>query len=377
MKNPTLTRLCLTASLGLLALMCMAAVSAKTLDVVFLDPGKHDEPFWSNYVRFMQAAAPQLDIRLEVIVAERNHVLQLQQGREVLARAHLPDYLIVVNEKRVAEVLLKEADAHHVPTLLAHVRLDADQAKLLGAPRSKLKHWIGQIESDNVASGQRSAQALFELTLPRLKRQATTPHLLVLNGVMATVAAPDRRQGLLAALPTGAEQLKWQELELDWSRDAARSSVSRSLSLQPDINLIWAANNAMAMGAIDAVKALGRQPGKDIWIAGAALGVVADEAAAVKSGELAATVGGQYLNGAFGLVMLRDLADGRRIGNASKWSVMASVTPAITASNISEWQAAFAPDGWSSLPFRKLLNPKCKTGYQFGASWLIRRDAPC
>lgn len=365
--------ICICCSL----LLCLPAARAHTLEMVFLNPGRQDEPFWSNYVAFMQAAARRLDIRLEVLTAERNHVRQLEQGRAVLARAQRPDYLLVVNEKRVAETLLREAERQQQATLLLHVRLDSEQSHRLGGPRQLLKHWLGEIIADNVASGQLSAQALFERGGEALRRQGRTPRLLVLNGVLATMAAQDRRSGMLTALGLQMPRFAYQEVALDWGQAEAERSVRRLLALQPAINLIWAANNAMAIGAIDAARALGRTPGKDIWIAGAAVGKIGEEAALLRSGELVASIGGQMFNGGWALVLLREHADGRDFAQSGPLRIAVPVTPVLDARNIGQWESALSPESWPALDFTRLLGASCPPAQRFNPAWLQHPGQVC
>ena len=66
----------------------------------------------------MQAAAENLNIDLEVIYSERNHVLMQQQAMEVASRTAHPDYLIVVNEKLAAGKMVEVADMASIKTFM-------------------------------------------------------------------------------------------------------------------------------------------------------------------------------------------------------------------------------------------------------------------
>ena len=92
-----------------------ARISRKKIKVTFINPGISDinnptGEFWLSVSAFMQAAAENLNIDLEVIYSERNHVLMQQQAMEVASRTAHPDYLIVVNEKLAAGKMVEVAD---------------------------------------------------------------------------------------------------------------------------------------------------------------------------------------------------------------------------------------------------------------------------
>lgn len=62
---------------------------------VFLNPGERVErgtgPYWRMVTQFMQPAARSLGVHLEVLYAERDHVLMLRQAEDVARRSPAPD----------------------------------------------------------------------------------------------------------------------------------------------------------------------------------------------------------------------------------------------------------------------------------------------
>ena len=54
---------------------------ASAANVVFLNPGKSNEAYWVSYTQFMQAAAADLGIHLQVLYAERVPEKMLEQAR--------------------------------------------------------------------------------------------------------------------------------------------------------------------------------------------------------------------------------------------------------------------------------------------------------
>jgi ABC-type sugar transport system substrate-binding protein len=89
-----------------------------------------------------------------------------------------------------------------------------------------------------------------------------------------------------------------------WRRDRAEEQALMLLKRYPKVTLIWAANDLMAFGAMDAVKAFGKQPGKDVLF-----GAINDSTAALQAQleeRLNVVVGGHFTLGGWALVLLHD-----------------------------------------------------------------------
>jgi ABC-type sugar transport system substrate-binding protein len=96
---------------------------------------------------------------------------------------------------------------------------------------------------------------------------------------------------------------------LDWTASAAETSVRNFVSEGPRIDALWAANDPMALGAITALRDNGYEPGVDVLVGG--LNWSSEAVARVLDGDMAVTHGGHFLVGAWAMVILRDLHDGR------------------------------------------------------------------
>ena len=69
-----------------LLLVCLFATPASAMQVVFISPGKSNEPFWMDAIEGLQHAATSLGVELEVLHAERDHLAQLSLARDVSCR---------------------------------------------------------------------------------------------------------------------------------------------------------------------------------------------------------------------------------------------------------------------------------------------------
>jgi ABC-type sugar transport system substrate-binding protein len=282
---------------------------AAAFSVVFLDPGKHDEPYWVSAAQVMQAAAHDLDIELEVLYAERDPLRMIELARKVTARPHKPDYLILTNEWLSAPPMMQAAEHAGIPYLLAYNALNGEQRRRIGAPRQQYRHWLGSLVPDNVYAGEITAAALLQAAnqLPLGKRPYK---LIVMAGDHSTPASVERLQGLEKVLGQAKGKVEVvQTVYGEWKRETAHEQMNWLLARTPDVDLVWAANDLMAFGAIDSLKEHGKTPGRDVL-----LSAVNNNEAAMQarySGQLSALAAGHFMTGAFALVMLYDYRHGR------------------------------------------------------------------
>lgn len=138
---------------------------------------------------------------------------------------------------------------------------------------------VTHIASDNVAGGKMAGEFIVEQLNGAGK-------LVELEGIAGTSAARDRGQGFNEAIGgTGLEVVSKQTADFD--RTKGLSVMENILQAQPEINAVFAHNDEMALGALQAVKASGRE----IMIVG--FDATDDAVKAVNDGEMAATVAQQ------------------------------------------------------------------------------------
>ncbi len=136
------------------------------------------------------------------------------------------------------------------------------------------------VGSDDVDAGKIQGEFVAKL----LKGQG---NIVILHGPMGQSGEIKRRQGLQIALLDkypGVHVLA--EQTANWKRDQAMSITEDWLQRFPNINVICAQNDDMAMGALAAVEAAGKL-GK---IAVVGVDAIPDALQAIKSGKMACTV---------------------------------------------------------------------------------------
>ena len=140
-----------------------------------------------------------------------------------------------------------------IPVLLIDRNVDPSLAK----PGVDYLAFIG---SNFILEGQRVADWT-------IKKTGGTGKIIELEGSVGASPANDRKKGFddtIKAKAPGLQLLASQSG--DFSRAKGRQVAETLLQAHPDATIIYAHNDEMALGAIAAVEAAGKVPGKDILI---------------------------------------------------------------------------------------------------------------
>ncbi|WP_404326852.1 ABC transporter substrate-binding protein [Cobetia sp. UIB-001] len=323
------------------------AMPGRPLTATFVNPGLRGERFWDMVTDTMQAAALDLNISLEVVYAERNPYLLKKLAIQALESPAAPDYLLLVNEEQAASELLTIADGHGTHVVMLLNGLTREEALTHGTPGTLHPSWIGSVIPDNHTAGKRMATQLIKVA--REGSPTGQLHGLALIGDTRTPASIARNTGMVAGFSQDQDVQIDRILEARWNtQDAEHLTgqylkwVSRS-SGQND--LIWAANDAMAEGAILALESAGLTPGVDVLVAG--LNWSPEGISMVKDQRMLLTDGGHFMAGAWAMVMARDHAD------IEEWPPRTVNFPmsAITHDNVARYGPLLENPDWEAADF--------------------------
>ena len=283
-----------------------ASLKAENIKVVFLNPGHPagDDTgcFWSNVNRFMEAAADDLDIELITLFAQRDHILMKQMAKEVAQ--YQPDYAIVVNEKGAGVSIVRELAADNIPVLMLLNNFTNTELESL-SPHQR-KKILGSLIPDNFLVGQRLMADLFAVHKERQQgAQQTTQtnnkteryKVLALQGDYRSAAALERKRGLEAFVNEEPSLFLIDTPVAHWSREEAYRKVKGILRYD-EIDILWAANDPMAIGAKQALLEAGQE--RDVTVGG--INWDRRESAI----DIDVSYGGHVTLGAKALVMLHD-----------------------------------------------------------------------
>lgn len=361
---------------GVLLLAASVAQAAPT--VTFLNPGHADPanasgPFWRMVGEFAQAAARDLGIELETLYADRNHLRMIEQARDVLERETRPDYLLIVNEKRAAGPILDLARGSGTRVMLIMNDLLPDQKAELGEPRGRIRNWIGTLLPDNRYAGYQIArQTLKQARDLGLAKPGEPLRVVAIAGDEATYASIERVRGLERAIAEAGDAVLEQVSMAHWREDRARQVAAGMLRRYPDADVIWAANDPMAYGAMTAARALGRVPGESLAVGG--LNLEREALDHVREGRMAVSVGGHFMTAGWALVMLSDYHAGLDFKGLEA-SVGESIFGYVTRENLDRYIARLGDQNWERLDFRAMTRQATgDAGYRLGLGVLLSGD---
>lgn len=342
---------------------------AHATSVVFLNPGSSNETFWVSYSQFMQAAAKELGLDLQIHYAERNPDRTLEQARTALQGARRPDYLLLVNERYVAPEIFRLAEGSGVKLFVVNSPLTADQQRLLSERQSASPELIGSMVANDEEAGYQMLKALIRKHGPVASGQRID--LLAFSGLKVTPAAQWREQGLRRALAEHPEVRLRQVVSGEWSRQRAYEQASQLLKRYPKTALVWSANDEMALGAMQAFQEQQRQPGKDVLFS--AINTSPQALQALLDGRLSTLFGGHFTLGGWAMVVVHDHAlgiDVKRMGGPD-WQL--ALFQSLTKLQAQRLLNASASQDYG-VDFRRLSAQGQADGYRypFGLQLLMR-----
>jgi len=352
---------------------CIApGFAAAAISVVFINPGNPDEPFWRSVTRFMQPAANQLDIDLEVLYAGRNHVKMVELMRQVAQREKKPDYVILVNEKTTGGAMLKLADQAKIPALFAFSTVGDDVAGEYGTPRRQYRYWLGSITPNAYQAGRDTAAELVrQAQKAGVRGSDANLHVAMIDGDRVTPTGRQRAEGAASVFAATPGVVLEQSVYGDWDRARAREQAAGLILRYPKLNALWCANDLMAYGAMDAAQASGRKPGKDILFS--AFNNSPEVLKERIDGRISALASGHFTAGAWALVMLYDYAHGADFADQGLQLQLPLFT-LLDAESASRFLQRFGDEDFSKIDFRQFsrhLHPEVRR-YNFGLTVLLR-----
>jgi ABC-type sugar transport system substrate-binding protein len=269
--------------------------------------------FWPIVEKFIHKSAKDLDVTIEVYY-NMDPIDYINKVQEVLNRKDKPiDGVLFHNYKHLGEKLLKIAEDKGIPTLM----FNAGFAKSdnIGNPREKYKCWIGtMLPNDEKAGYQLARILLLEAKKHPNMIYDNKIHMVALEGNRASNASTLRMQGMNRALKewkqndNNPEVVFHQSFHSKWRRDLASIAFKLTQSRYPKVSVFWTAADVMALGILDAAKEVKKIPGKDFLTGGVDL--LPNTLNHIEKGNITASVGAHYIEGAFALIALYDYLNG-------------------------------------------------------------------
>ncbi|MFD2767464.1 ABC transporter substrate-binding protein [Micromonospora eburnea] len=150
------------------------------------------------------------------------------------------------------DTVLKEAKDAKIPVILTDRAVDS-------ADKSLYKTFLG---SDFVKEGRLAGEWLVEQ-----EKVATGPvNIVELQGTTGSAPANDRKKGFAEAIGANPNLKIIASQSGDFTRAGGKQVMEQFLKANPKIDVLFAHNDDMGLGALEAITAAGKVPGKDIKI---------------------------------------------------------------------------------------------------------------
>ena len=217
----------------------------------------------------VQSSAKAAGIKLKFSDAQ-----QKQENQIKAIRSYIQQRVNVIAFSPVVEsgwdAVLNEAKRAHIPVILTDRAVDSKDPTLY-------KTFLG---SDFVKEGKEVGQWV----LNNYKNATSTVNIVELEGTTGSAPAIDRKAGFDSVIKANPKLKVIASQTGEFTRAKGKEVMTAFLKANPKIDLLFAHNDDMGLGAIDAIEAAGLKPGVDIKIV--TIDAVHDGMAALAAGKI-------------------------------------------------------------------------------------------
>lgn len=267
-------------------LTASVSATAQAQDTMAMVLSTLNNPFFVTMKDGAEAKAAELGYKLIVLDSQNDPSKELSNVEDLTVRG-VKAILINPTDSDAVSNAIRIANRANIPVLT----LDR------GASRGDV---VSHIASDNVVGGELAGKFIMEKVGQKAK-------VIQLEGIAGTSAARERGQGFMNAVKADNLDLLASQ-PADFDRTKGLNVMENLLAANPNVQAVFAQNDEMALGALRAVQA----SGKNIMIVG--FDGTDDGIAAVKRGKLAATVAQQPdMIGAIGIETADKMLKGEKV----------------------------------------------------------------
>ncbi len=220
-----------------------------------------NNPFFVTLSEGAEAKASELGATLSVVDAQDDASKQASDVEDLI-------------QQGVDMILINPVDSEAVASAVASAN-NADIPVITVDRSAESGEVVSHIASDNVAGGEMAAEHLLSLVGDGAK-------VAELEGVPGSSAARERGEGFNNIAADSLDVVAKQTA--NFNRAEGLSVMENILQANPDVTGVFAHNDEMALGALEAIEA----SGKDVTVVG--FDATDDAVAAVEEGRLAGTI---------------------------------------------------------------------------------------
>ena len=247
----------LKLSLALLLLLTLIPLSSvvtaqdsgEGLTIGFSQIGS--ESAWRTaFTDAVQAEAEDRGINLLFSDAQQSQENQIAAIRAWLAQGEVDAIILAPVIESGWDDVLQEAQDFGVPVIIVDRNVDADESL-----------YVTRVSSNFVHEGRLAASWLVQAT-------SGDCNIVELQGTVGSAAASDRQQGFNEVIALFPDMEIIRSETGNFVRTEGKQVMESFLSSEDPANIcaVWAHNDDMAIGAIEAIKEVGLDPGEDILV---------------------------------------------------------------------------------------------------------------
>ena len=210
-----------------------------------------NNPWRIAQTKSMQDEAAKLGHQLVYTDAAGSAAKQVADVNSMIAQGVDLIFLAPREEKPLIPAVMAAKKAG-IPVILLDRSVDPSLAKAG-------EDYVTFIGSNFIEEGQRVAEWL-------VKNANGKSKIIELEGTTGSSPANDRKKGFDDAINAAGGFTIVASQTGDFARDKGRQVAEALLQAHPDADVIYAHNDEMAMGAIAALEAAGKTPGKDVLV---------------------------------------------------------------------------------------------------------------
>ncbi len=200
------------------------------------------------------------------------------------------------------EPVLREAKAAKIPVILSDRAVDVKDDTL----------WVSFMGSDFVEEGRRAAKWLVDYAPIKALAAKGDVYVVELQGTVGSAPAIDRKKGFEEVMKAHPNFKTIRSQTGDFTRAKGKEVMEAFLKAEgKKINVLYAHNDDMAIGAIQAIEEAGLKPGKDIVIV--SIDAVKGAFEAMMAGKLNCSVECSPLLGPQLMAAVKDLMAGKTL----------------------------------------------------------------
>lgn len=218
---------------------------ARTPTIAFV-PKAMNSPFWGAMEEAASREAEAQRVHLVTLAADRETDVERQfQIVENLIHQDVDAILLAPSGSKELVPAIRKANDAGIPVLLLDTRIDEAAARAVGA---EVVTYIG---SDNFQGGVVAGHYLAEAL-------GGSGSVAIIEGISGHETADQRRLGFLEGIANRPGVRVVASQTANWERALAYDVAENLLQAHPDLDAIFAANDEMALGAVEAVAAAQR-----------------------------------------------------------------------------------------------------------------------